>query len=204
MPRPLKPIISRENATAAALEVIEEVGLKDFQLAQVAQKLGVRAPSLYHHFEGREELLSEVARLLLLEGTLPPISTDTDWREEILQISVASWRSVLRHPNAAPLLLQFFPRRLLIGAYEYWFHLLDAHHVPVEWHMTILEGTDKMTWGSALFLAASRVEKVDPYGPPNPAKHPYLAAAVAAHPYDDEQTFVETIRCFLRGVPDAR
>lgn len=50
MGRPSRPLISRTLAAEAALAVIDEVGLDAVSLSLVAQKLGVRAPSLYHHF----------------------------------------------------------------------------------------------------------------------------------------------------------
>lgn len=201
MARPAKPIISRDRAAAAALAVIDTVGLSSFGLGQVAARLGVKAPSLYHHFHGRDELLSEVARLLLIEGELPPLQANYDWREAIVGISRASWRSVLRHPNAAPLLLQFFPRVLLIGAYEHWINLFAINNVPAEWHLTILEGTEKLTFGSALFAAASRSMGIPPLPAYDPKHHPYFTAAVRAHPFDEEETFVAALRLFLNGVP---
>ncbi|MBA2933798.1 helix-turn-helix transcriptional regulator [Sphingomonas sp. CGMCC 1.13654] len=201
MPRPTKPIISRQNASAAALDTIEQDGLANFGLGRVAQRLGVRAPSLYHHFESKDELLSEVSRLLLIEGTLPKIKEGLDWREEIVRISTASWRSVLRHPHAAPLLLQFFPRTLLMGAYEHWMHVLDVCGVPARWHITILEGSEKFTYGSALFAASARARGVPPYGEINAERYPYIFAAVEAHPFDEEETFVQALRAFLNGMP---
>ena len=200
MPRPTTPIISREGVAAAALGVIDDQGLDTFGLNIVAVRLGVKTPSLYHHFHGKSEVLAEVARLLLKEGKLPNAVAGLDWREEIVRISLASWRSILRHPQAAPLLLRFFPRLVLGGAYEHWAKLLTLNHVPVEWQITILEGSEKLTFGSALFTAASRSSEPGletPAGDP----HPYLAAAVAGHEWDEEETFLRCLRAFLRGLP---
>ena len=195
------PIISRQKAARAALDIIEKEGLAQFGLNQVASRLGVQTPSLYHHFKGKDELLSEVARLLLIEGTLPRIRPDLDWREELIKISVASWRSVLAHAHSAPLLLQFFPRILLMGAYDYWMHVLDAAGVPRRWHMTILEGSEKLTFGSALFAAASRVQGAQPYEHLDAERYPWLAAAAEAHELTEEETFTTAMRAFLNGLP---
>ena len=65
--RPSKPLISRETAAKAALDVIDEVGLDKLSLDRVAKKLRVQPPSLYHHFSDKAELMAEVARLILTD-----------------------------------------------------------------------------------------------------------------------------------------
>lgn len=201
MPRPATQIISREGAAAAALGVIDDQGLDKFGLNLVAARLGVKTPSLYHHFHGKSEVLAEVARLLLKEGELPEAVAGLDWREEVVRISLASWHSILRHPNAAPLLLRFFPRVVLLGAYEHWTRLFTVNGVPVEWQMTILEGSEKLTFGSALFVSAGQSNEPSGMLKFAPEKHPHLGAAMAAHTMSEEETFVECLRSFLRGLP---
>lgn len=200
MARPSKPLISRENAVEAALAVIDEHGLSGFGLAAVAQRLGVKAPSLYHHFASKEDLLSEVSLALLIEGELPPFEPDPDWIEQIVRISLSSWRSVLRHPKAATLLLQYMPTSLLMGAYEHWAHYLAVNGVPSRLHIVILDGTDKLTFGSVLFTAQRWMEgsggmKVAPTD-----RLPYLSQASAELTMTDEEMFARSIRDYVRGV----
>ena len=52
MGRPPRPIISRNLAAKAALAEIDKLGLEGFGLSDVAARLGVKTPSLYHP-EGR-------------------------------------------------------------------------------------------------------------------------------------------------------
>src|SRR5262245_49672424 len=105
-------MISRERAARAALGVIDAQGLDALSLALVARHLGVKAPSLYHHFRDKAELLKEAARLILLDVSAPD-PEGGNWQDAFVERSLATRRSILRHPHAAPLLLQFFPRRLL-------------------------------------------------------------------------------------------
>ncbi len=202
MARPRTPIISTERAARAALDVIDTSGLEGFALSRVSDRLGVKAPSLYHHFKGKDALLAEVARLLLADYPLPTPQQGIDWRDAIVDVSIASWRSVLRHPRAAPLLLRFFPRHLLINAYEHWAKLLTLNGVPPQWHLRILEGAERLTFGSALFAAASRSREVPPFPSYDMQRHTYLTNAIRANPFDEEGTFVEVLRSFLRGIPD--
>lgn len=201
MARPPKPIITRERAAQAVLAEIDSRGLHEFRLSHVAERLGVKAPSLYHHFGGKDELLAETARLLLLEGRLPKAVAGLDWREEIVRISCASWRAILKHPHAAGLLLRFFPRRVLTGAYERWTHIFALNGVPLEWRLVVLEGAEKLTFGSALFGAAAIVTQTDLFPLQEPDRYPFLSEAALAHRLGDEDTFVATLRTFLYGVP---
>jgi TetR/AcrR family tetracycline transcriptional repressor len=197
--RPSSPLISRENAAEAALAVIDEVGLAKLSLVRVAQKLGVQPPSLYHHFTDKAALLEEVARLLLLN--LPGLEkTELPYEERIVTLCVSARRSLLRHPNAAVLMLQFFPRHLLLAAYN---EAAAGDPYPPEFHMAVIEGTEKLTFGSALFAAAAQARGIPPMPEADREKLPRLALALDANPFDDEESlFVETLRIFFTGVAE--
>ena len=83
MARPSKPLISRSGAALAALAVIDEAGLEELSLSLVAHKLGVRPPSLYHHFKDKSELLEEVARIMLLSIPLASVP-EVSFEEQII------------------------------------------------------------------------------------------------------------------------
>lgn len=195
MGRPTKPIISTERAARAALGVIDVRGLDAFSLELVANRMGIKAPSLYYHFKSKTALLAEVARLILLDVQVPE-EMEGDWRERMITLSVATRRSVLQHPNAAPLLLQFFPRHLLLGSYDHW---IRDYPLPPDQHMIFVEGLEKLTFGSALFEAACRARSVEPMPQFDHARYPHLAEALRTNALDDEQLFIETIRRFIDG-----
>ncbi|WP_161956830.1 TetR/AcrR family transcriptional regulator [Sphingosinithalassobacter portus] len=196
MARPSKPLISRRGAAEAALAVIDEVGLEKLSLSQVAQRLGVRSPSLYYHFRDKDALLEEVARLLLLEIRVH-LQGQASAEEWIVSLCVSARRTLLAHPNAAPLMLRFFPRKLLLRAYDRWTKTYDY---PPEAHMAVIEGTEKLTFGSALFAAAAAVRGEAPMPPIDAHEYPQLGKALESNPFDEEQLFIETLRMFLAGV----
>ncbi len=179
--------------------MIDEVGLAKLSLVRVAQKLGVQPPSLYHHFTDKAALLEEVARLLLLN--LPGLEkTELPYEERIVTLCVSARRSLLRHPNAAVLMLQFFPRHLLLAAYN---EAAAGDPYPPEFHMAVIEGTEKLTFGSALFAAAAQARGIPPMPEADREKLPRLALALDANPFDDEESlFVETLRIFFTGVAE--
>lgn len=195
MGRPEKPLISRDRAARAALGVIDIHGLDALSLELVSQRMGVKAPSLYYHFHSKAELLSEVAKMILLDVKIPEHAPD-QWEEAVLDLNVAVRRSILQHPNAAPLLLQFFPRRLLLGAYDRW---IAGCPLPMEQRMVLIEGLEKLTFGSALFEAAYRSQGIEPMPDFDRARLPNLAEAVRLNPLDSEAAFIETLRRYLAG-----
>ena len=200
MGRPAKPLISRDRAARAALGVIDVHGLDALSLEMVAQRMGVRAPSLYYHFKHKAELLSEIARLLLLDVQVPQ-AKDQHWKQALLELSVATRRSLLQHPNAAPLLLQFFPRHVLLAAYDHWIAICD---LPPAKHMLLIEGLEKITLGSALFEASCRSRSIEPMPQFDRPKLPHLAEAIRGNALDEEALFVATLSAFLDGLsPEA-
>lgn len=194
--RPSKPLISRSNAAEAALEVIDERGLEELSLSLVAKKIGVRPPSLYHHFKDKSELLQEVARIMLVK--MPAVSaTGQSFEEQIIARCVATRQTLLKHPNAAPLILRYFPRHMLLSAYD---RAASEEPYPTAIKMTVIDAVEKYTYGAALFEASARARGIDPMPAVDGEKYPSLAKAVSDNPFDDEQLFVESLRLFLVGV----
>lgn len=196
MGRPAKPLITRERATRAALGVIDVNGLDTLSLELVAQRMGVKAPSLYYHIKDKSELLAEIARLILLDVQVPD-PHERDWKRAMIQLSLATRRSILQHPNAAPLLLQFFPRHLLLAAYDHW---ITPCTLPPEKHMVLIEGLEKITLGSALFEASCRSRAIEPMPQFDRERLPRLAQAIRSNSMSDEMLFIATITAFIDGL----
>ncbi|MGQ0697069.1 MAG: TetR/AcrR family transcriptional regulator [Panacagrimonas sp.] len=196
MGRPASPLISRDRAARAALGVIDVHGLDALSLELVAQRMGVKAPSLYYHFKDKAELLSEIARLILVDVQAPD-PKGADWKQALISLSLATRRSILQHPNAAPLLLHFFPRHLLLAAYDHW---IAPCSLPTDQHMVLIEGLEKITMGSALFEASCRSRSIEPMPQFDRARLPHLANAIRANSLGEEALFVATISAFLDGL----
>lgn len=58
-----------EQVTDAAVAIADADGIEAVTIARVAADLGVRAPSLYNHIEGRAELIAAIARRGYVEAT---------------------------------------------------------------------------------------------------------------------------------------
>jgi AcrR family transcriptional regulator len=103
MGRPSRPLLSQEKICRAALELVDEMG--DFTLPALARRLGVSPSSIYHHVQGRPEIINGMRSLIstgvLADPDFPP--GEGSWREQ-----VASWARVYRaalsqHSSAIPI-----------------------------------------------------------------------------------------------------
>ncbi len=87
--------LTREIVVAEALDLLDEVGLDQVSTRALAQRLGVKQPSLYWHFNNKEALLAAMAMAAMApHATLPlPLPSD-DWREWFAQ-NTQSFRHTL-------------------------------------------------------------------------------------------------------------
>jgi AcrR family transcriptional regulator len=201
MARPSKPLISRAATVAASIEIIDSEGLDAFSLPRLAKHLGVRAPSLYHHFDDKSAILAAVARQIAGAGTLPRRKPGPDWPEYFVTLGMNLRRSILRHRNAAPILLQYLPRDLLIGTYEDTARFLEQSGVPTHLHVQILDGMERLTLGAALTEAIRTPStRLTIFPNVDPASQPRLAYALAENELASRQLFEAMIRSFLYGV----
>jgi AcrR family transcriptional regulator len=94
--------LSRERVLAGAVAVADAGGISGLTIRSLAQELGVKPMSVYHHVANKGEILDGIVDIVFSEIELP--SVDGDWRAEITK-RASSARSVLRrHPWAIGLL----------------------------------------------------------------------------------------------------
>ncbi|MFF1874127.1 TetR/AcrR family transcriptional regulator [Kitasatospora herbaricolor] len=106
MGRPSRALLSREIIARSALQVVDEHGPDGLTMRALAERLGVKAASLYNHMAGKDELLDALADLVNAEIDLTPLAglTTADWRPG-LAAYVRGYRAVfLRHPHTIALL----------------------------------------------------------------------------------------------------
>lgn len=202
MARPSKPLISRTAAVAASIEIIDSEGLGAFSLPRLAAHLGVRAPSLYHHFADKNEILTAVARHIGGKSVIKPRRPPgPDWPEYFVSLALNFRQSVLRHRNAASVLIEHLPRETLIGSFEDAAAFLSDSGVPVHLHAQILDGMETLCVGAVLTEAVRMPRGRTALFPPfDPDTYPNLADAIQANDLTVKELFAERIRSFLYGV----
>ncbi|MFT4211193.1 MAG: TetR/AcrR family transcriptional regulator C-terminal domain-containing protein [Microbacterium sp.] len=94
--------ITRDRLVAAALEVLDEGGIDAVTVRAVAARLDVKAPALYWHVRGKQELLdemgTEIQRRVQTAVGLDPVG---DWRSGLARYARALRAEYLSHRDGA-------------------------------------------------------------------------------------------------------
>ena len=92
-----------------AAELAEEKGLENVTLLQVANKLGIKSPSLYNHFSGFKELSMGIAKLALdrLENTIRNAAVGRSKDDALMAIALAYREFAKKNPELYKAILRF-------------------------------------------------------------------------------------------------
>ena len=100
LPRTGDPMaLSREQVVGAAVDLLRRYGLGDLTMRRLARELGVAPGALYWHVANKQELLVEVADVLLAEIPTPP--GDRPAAEALTGLAVALREALVQVPDAA-------------------------------------------------------------------------------------------------------
>ena len=191
-------IITKERVAAVTLRIIDEEGLDAVSIERIASELGVRGPSLYHHFADKAAILTEVARLVL--GDLDLDRPSEDWQEWLIGTSMLLYDRVLEHPSAAVILLQFLPDASMVPAFGRTARRLTEAGIDPAVQVLLMEGMEKLIWGWALqrALATGHADRLKPsvVG----GRWPELSVAIRDSRWDDEALVRASLRAFIEGV----
>ena len=109
--------LNRRRVLEAALKIVDDGGLADLTMRNLAQQLGIEAPSLYKHVDGKPDILDVITSLIYEEIEFTGITGS--FRERVLAYGDAFRRALLAHPNAVELLaMRTLPRESTIDLVE--------------------------------------------------------------------------------------
>lgn len=94
--------LSRDNAVATAIRMLDRRGAASLTMRGVAREMGVPLMSLYRHVKSRDDLEGAIVEHLL--AGIPPQPRTAAWDRAIRNWAKAYRAMVRKHPNAAPLL----------------------------------------------------------------------------------------------------
>jgi AcrR family transcriptional regulator len=155
--------LSIEGICGAALDVIDRGGLRELTMRRVAEELGTGAASLYRHFASREELLVEVADLVLGELEVPDPALS--WRQAVEQLANDLRRLLLGHRGVvliasnAPLL---GPNAMRVR--ELFWSVMDRDGCSPEFAVQTYASVIHFVVSSAIFSAAAMRRGDDQWG----------------------------------------
>jgi len=93
----------------AAVELAEERGLENISLLQIAERLGVKPPSLYNHLSGLQEISSGIAKLAIsrLGDTIRDAAVGRSKGDALAAIASAYRRFAKENPELYKAILRF-------------------------------------------------------------------------------------------------
>lgn len=202
MARPPHTLISRSAAVKASIEIIDAEGLEAFSMPRLAKHMGVSTPSLYHHFSDRNAIIRAIARHIAGQSvSRPRRAPGPDWPEYFVALGLNFRQSVLKHRNAAPLLIEYLPRETLVDSYEHAARFLTASGVSTHLHLQILDGMETLCIGAVMAEISRRPrDRFAGFADIDVRAHPHLSLALSANEYSMRDLFAERIRGFLRGL----
>jgi AcrR family transcriptional regulator len=109
---PARARTSNDDIVAAGRELLEAGGLDAVTMLAVAQRVGVRAPSLYKRFADRGALIGAIGSAALrdLAEELQPSAADPDPASGLIRIASAFRAFAKRNPHAYELLFMNLPQ----------------------------------------------------------------------------------------------
>lgn len=95
--------VNRDMVTRAALKLLNEVGLEQLKLRLIAKELMIQAPTVYWHFKSKEELIDEMATVVLAQGAglLVPVKASADWSAWAAAFGVGLRKTLLAYRDGA-------------------------------------------------------------------------------------------------------
>ena len=99
-----QPGLTRERLVEAALELINAEGLDALSMRALADRLEVKAASLYWHGRDRRELLELVAESMV--ASIPPVRARGGWRQSVLAAGAALRKRVADQKDGDRVLLE--------------------------------------------------------------------------------------------------
>jgi len=177
-----RPRLDRDRVLRAALEVADEGGLGSLTIRSLAEALGVKPMSVYHHVAGKEAILDGIVDLVFAEIELP--AGDGSWRAE-MQARASSARAVLRRHSWAIALMESrrSPGAASLRHHDAVLASLAAGGFPIDLAGHAYALLDSYVFGFALQEAGLPVERTDGVGELadavmagfEPGQYPHLA-----------------------------
>ncbi|WP_280405103.1 TetR/AcrR family transcriptional regulator C-terminal domain-containing protein [Nocardia brasiliensis] len=143
--------LNRETVIAAALALLDEVGLDTVSTRQLAKRLGVEQPSLYWHFRKKEDLLAAMAEAAMAPHATAPLPTAADnWQDWFRENTRSFRRTLLLRRDGARLHAGTHPGAGDLGRLEHKMAFLVAAGVPERDAQMAMLTASRFTVGAVL------------------------------------------------------
>jgi len=106
-PSPTEPALDQQMIVQAALDLLDEVGLDHLSMRRLADRLGIKAASLYWHIRDKDHLLSLLADAICAAMRSP--DPTLPWRQQSEALLHESRRALLAHRDGARIMASTLP-----------------------------------------------------------------------------------------------
>jgi AcrR family transcriptional regulator len=93
-----RPRLSRERVLQGAVKVADTGGIASLTIRSLANELGVKPMSVYHHVANKDEILDGIVDIVFSEIELPVLGGD--WQAEMRRRAASAREALRRHPWA--------------------------------------------------------------------------------------------------------
>ncbi|MFS0841089.1 TetR family transcriptional regulator [Paenibacillus sp. 1P03SA] len=136
-----RPHISEEKIIAASWKLLEQQGIENFTMRNLAKELHVQAPTIYWYFKNKQALFQTLANLVSREIIID-LPKNGDWRE-MLQLSATVIRRKLQQfPCSGQILMKTRPEADYLHMFESLLKMIEP---------TPLTNEQKFSYTSHLF-----------------------------------------------------
>lgn len=94
--------VTREQVVRRAIEVLNDEGFDRLTMRRLAERLGIKAASLYNHVSDKHELLALMADAICAE--IPDLDQSKAWREQAEAMALEMRRVLMAHRDGARVL----------------------------------------------------------------------------------------------------
>jgi TetR/AcrR family tetracycline transcriptional repressor len=125
--------LDKTQVVAAAVALLDESGLDGLTLRKLAQRLDVKAPTLYWHIANKAALVNEVAEVILGAevAELAPPGPDESWQEWLIGVAQRLRRAMLAHPDGARVVSAAHMSLQMAAVSELAMRTLVEHGLPL-------------------------------------------------------------------------
>jgi AcrR family transcriptional regulator len=143
------PSLSREEITAAAVELADTKGIEAVSMRALAVELGVGAASLYRYVARKDELIDLMVDAVM--GDDLQFEVGGDWREDLRSFAHSRRAMTLRHPWMA--IMGAGPRNFgpnTVRRYEELLGAIDGLGLDIDQMLVMIETLDAFIRGSTI------------------------------------------------------
>ncbi len=144
--------LDKERIVAEAVALLDADGLDGLTLRRLADRLGVRAPTLYWHLPNKAALVTEVAEAILGQEfpTVDPPADDEPWQDWLTGLAERLRRAMLAHPDGARVVSASHLSLRMAAISETAMRVLVARDVPLHEARLLVLTVEHVTVGHVL------------------------------------------------------